>query len=206
MRRTRLVIRLSMSSSSSVTVPSAHALRAVAMAWPRYCSYENAVPRQSSVWSTKHAQLVVAQVRVGQHQDGQQLDRGHVLTIGGGMNGEALVQLLESPRLLHHERTVLDAAQPAAGAASDRRRKASWCSSRFSATTSCGVMCVTPTAAAPRGACPRQAAPTTAAACGRRRRCRRPGRARGAAAGQAVGQRQQRAGVVGSGCSVGSPR
>jgi len=51
MRSTRLVIRPSMSSSRSLTVSVDHAVRAVAMAWPRYCSYENAVPRQSSVSS-----------------------------------------------------------------------------------------------------------------------------------------------------------
>ena len=37
-RSTRLVMRASMESSRSVTVPSAHAARAVATAWPKYCS------------------------------------------------------------------------------------------------------------------------------------------------------------------------
>ena len=37
-RRTRLVMRASTESSISVTASSAHALRAVAIAWPRYCS------------------------------------------------------------------------------------------------------------------------------------------------------------------------
>ncbi len=50
-RRTRLVMRASIESSSPVTVSWAHAPRAVATAWPRYWSTEKAVPRQSSVSS-----------------------------------------------------------------------------------------------------------------------------------------------------------
>ena len=56
------------------------------------------------------------------------------------------------------------------------RRNSSCSSRRFSATTSCGVMWVTPDSGSTCAAGRRPAAPTTAAACARRRRCRRRGR------------------------------
>ena len=67
-------------------------------------------------------------------------------------------------------------------------------SSRFSATTSCGVMWVTPGQRqhAVRPARP-PAAPRTAAACARPPRCRRPGRGRAAAAGSSFGPRRRSA-------------
>ena len=83
-----------------MTVSWAQAPRAVAIAWPRYWSTENAVPRQSSVSSFKHVELVVADVVVGEHDDGEQLERGHVLTVGGRVDGDPLVELGEP--LFHH--------------------------------------------------------------------------------------------------------
>ena len=59
---------------------------------------------------TQHAELVVAEVLIGQHHDGEQLERGHVLAVGGGVDGDAFVQLFESPRLVHHPGTVVEPA------------------------------------------------------------------------------------------------
>ena len=93
-------MRSSMESSSSVTVSWAQALRAVAIAWPRYWSTENAVPAPVLGELLQHVELVVADVVVGEHDDGQQLERGHVLPVGGRVDGDALVELGEP--LLHH--------------------------------------------------------------------------------------------------------
>ena len=139
----------------------------------------------------QHPELVVAEVGVGEHDDGEQLEGGHVLTVGRGVHGDALVELAEP--LLHRAHR----SQGRAAAGNDRRRKSSWCSSRFSATTSCGVMWVMPT----RGS-------TSCGAPAARRAddsCKRVGGddvVVGEAVdeqqrtGQPVGQRQQRAGVV----------
>ena len=48
----------------------------------------------------QHVELVVADVVVGEHDDGEQLERGHVLTVGGRVDGDPLVELGEP--LLHH--------------------------------------------------------------------------------------------------------
>ena len=45
-------------------------------------------------------ELVVADVVVGEHHDRQELERGHVLAVGGRMDGDPLVELGEA--LLHH--------------------------------------------------------------------------------------------------------
>ena len=114
-----------------------------------------------------------------------------MLTVGRGVDGDALVELGEP--LLHHVRTVVSGGR----APSERRRKSSWCSSRFSATTSCGVMWVTPTSGST--SCGRPAASsaddscsvwaaTTLSSASPWIEQQRPG--------QLGGQRQQRAGVV----------
>ena len=102
MRRTRLVMRPSMSSSSSLTVPSAYALRGRRhrLAEVLLVRERRAAPVLREL--AQHAELVVAEVLVGKHHDGEQLERRHVLSVGGGVDGDAFVELLESPRLVHH--------------------------------------------------------------------------------------------------------
>ena len=146
----------------------------------------------------EHAELVVAEVGVGEHHDGEQLEGGHVLTVGGGVHGDALVELGEP--LLHHAGTVVNRDR----SPSERRRKSSWCSSRFSATTSCGVMWVMPTSGST--SCGRPAASSADDSCSvwaattlssARPWISSSGRVR------PVGQRQQRVGVVDVGLLVG---
>ena len=96
------MMRLSTSSRNSCTVSSRNAWRAFATAGPRYCSNENALPRQSSVSSRQHVELVVAEVGVGEHHQRQQLERRHVLAVGGGVHGDTAVELLQA--LLHRLR------------------------------------------------------------------------------------------------------
>ena len=97
------MIRASTESSSSVTVSLAQALRAVAMAWPMYCSAENAVPRQSSVSSLRTSSSSSPTWRSASIDEGEQLERGHVLAVGRRVDRDALVELGEP--LLHHAAT-----------------------------------------------------------------------------------------------------
>src|SRR5690606_5244030 len=89
--------------------------------------------------------LVVGDRVIGEHHQGEQLERRPVFEIGGGMHGNALVE--------RGELAIHDGWSPSEGSdwsdwsmdsGNDRRRKSSWWSSRFSATVSCGVMWVTP--------------------------------------------------------------
>ena len=50
----------------------------------------------------EHAELVVTEVGVGEHHQRQQLQRRHVLAVGGGVHGDTVVQLVEA--LLHRLR------------------------------------------------------------------------------------------------------
>ena len=80
--------------------------------------------------------LDIVDVIVREHHEREEFERRAVFGIGRRVDGDATVQLGKS---IGHD---VDASRFSPSA---RDRKSSWWRRMFSATTSCGVMCVTPT-------------------------------------------------------------
>ncbi len=60
------------------------------MAWPMYCSAEKAVLAPVLGQLLEDVELVVTDVLVGEHDERQQLERGHVLAVGRRVDCNAL--------------------------------------------------------------------------------------------------------------------
>src|SRR5215213_10059934 len=80
---------------------------------------------------------------INDHHQQEQLQCGFVLAVDRGVHGDVRVEVLQAG--LHASNVASPgSARAYSSIRKARRRNASWCRSRFSATTSCGVMCVTP--------------------------------------------------------------
>ena len=154
-RSTRDVMRASMSSRCSLTVPFDHAWRAAAIAGPRYCSKEKAAPRQSSLSSRNTPSSSSPRCESATMTNASNSSAAMCSRSAVAWTATPSYSSVRRSSIAPHRSPTADPAplrptmarggpaQPLQ--ASDRRRKSSWWRRRFSATTSWGVMWVTPT-------------------------------------------------------------